>query len=102
MDVGFLLFLNFLTIPLLYEAEVLGSEIKKFPRFLDLIQLRKARSGHWLWAYCIFLLIFLLLILTPSASGRSYSTFSFSLFLVLPIQAGLWVFVRYRIFKSKS
>ena len=102
MDIGFLLFLNLITIPFLYEAEVLGAKIQKFPKFLDLIKLRTTRSSRWFFGYCVFLVIFSIVGLAPSESGKPHSASISSIVFSFLIQVCLWVFVAHRINKSKS
>lgn len=47
MSIGVLLFLNLLTVPFLYEAEVLMSGGKKAPHVSEIVRLRATKTARW-------------------------------------------------------
>lgn len=90
VSIGVLLFLNLLTVPFLYEAEVLMSGSDKSWRLSEILRLRAARAARWTKGYLVFLLAFLAIALAPSASGRTYEAGIELILVVVGGQVALW------------
>ena len=102
MNIGFLLLINFLSIPFLAECELLGKKTGKFPRLQNVIKLINVRVKRWLKLYLVFISIFTLIALSPSKSGKEYPA-TFELFLVIAvIQILAWSIVYLKIRQSKD
>lgn len=102
MDIGMLLVINLISIPLIYEAEVLGVKLGKFPSAVSVLRLKNALETRWIKLYGIFLFIFILISLVPSRSGKSYSAGYGLIASLILIQVVLWLFVLYKIQNSRK
>jgi hypothetical protein len=98
---GVILFVNFLSIPFINEAEKIGCINRRFPKFLELMQLRITRKERWFKFYLIFLAIWLLLIFIPPKSGRKYEATIEMILTFFVLQVVLWIYVIYKIKSSK-
>ena len=102
MDIGLLLTLNFLIVPFIYEAEVLGIELSRFPNIVDILKLKKSLRTRWIKSYGVFIIIFIIFVFAPTASGKSYQAGFWLIISIILIQIVLWLFVVHKIRNSKN
>lgn len=102
MDIGLLLTLNFLMVPFIYEAEVLGTELSKFPNIADILKLKNSLKTRWIKYYGIFITLFIIFSFAPTASGKSYQAGFWLIISIILIQIVLWLFVVHKIQNSKN
>lgn len=102
MSPGLLIFLFFLSVPFLFEAEELGRPTGKFPKLLDLITLRNARKASWFKWFLILLVIWIALLFFSAKSNKNYEGIIPLTLIVLGVQGVLWIFVFCKIKSSKK
>jgi hypothetical protein len=102
MDIGLLLGVNLFSVPFIYETEILGKQLGKFPSFFKIISLKNTWNTRWFKLYCVFMLIFFVIAIFPSKSGKTYTAGSELILLILLIQVILWVLVYIKVAKFNN
>ena len=101
MDIGLLLTINFLSIPFINEAEILGKN-KKFPSFLDILKLKHGIREKWFKLYLIFMIIFISIAFFPTKNEEKFQSDIKTLIFIILLQAIVWGLVYFRINNLKN
>jgi uncharacterized membrane protein (DUF441 family) len=103
MNPGLLLLIILITIPFINEAKKLGMKAGRFPKFMQILRLRKTFRERWFKCFIVLFALFTLIALSPTASGKIYTSDIYMILKVLGAGTALWSYIAYRIkYKSRD